>query len=219
MKTKPAKFESKLTENIKDVAPVPANPPAPVIEEKVNRMSFPLDSSGMPDWDKMHGKTKEKLKALIGGSPDSKSSTASQPIVEVFDASWTGPLYDTIGKIESFAAMKLYGFSPEVADKAFTYSQAEKDKLGGPTAKVINKYAPLWLEQFKDEIALAMLFVTITAVKFQMASMLAAQQQKSVVAPASKPQVVKNPDLSTIEKEISGVDQDGNITYKDAQKN
>jgi hypothetical protein len=216
MKTKPAKSDREVMD-VKIPRPIPENPSAPSVEsEKVNRISFPLDADGKPDWDKMHGKTREKVKSLLGDSSAANASGVPQPTIEVFDPAWTGALFDTLGKIEAFAATKIYNFSSEVADKAFTYSQAEKDKLAGPTAKVINKYAPVWLEQFKDEIALAMLFVTITAVKFQMASMLAAQQK----AITQKPHVVQpSPDLSTIEREIHGVDAQGNITYKDEQKN
>lgn len=219
MKTKPAKFESKLADNLKESAKeVPANPSITAPDEKVNRMSFPLDSNGKPDWDKMHGKTKEKLKALLGDSSANSTSGVPQPVIEVFDASWTGAIFDTIGKLESFAAAKIYGFPPDIADKAFTYTAAEKEKLAVPTAKVINKYAPLWLEQYKDEIALAMLFVTITAMKFQMASMLAAQYKAAGFNSVPKP-VDPVADLSSLEKEIHGVDKDGNITYKDQQKN
>lgn len=222
MKTKPARNDTRPVETS---APAPvANPsaPAPISEEKINRLSFPLDASGQPDWDKMHGKTREKLKALgIGGTAIADSP---KPIVEVFDPAWCGAIFDTVGKVEAFAATKLYKFSPEVADKAFTYSQVEKDKLAGPTAKVINKYAPEWLEKFKDEIALAMLFVTITAVKFQMASLLMAQQ-KAMAGKSSAPGPVavpaSAPDLSTVENEILRVAPDGTITYKEGieQKN
>jgi hypothetical protein len=165
--------------------PIAENPsaPAPVVEEKINRISIALNKDGAIDWDSMRPKTQEKVKQLMGIGEGKGPQAAA---VEVFDASWTGPLYDTLGKIESFAAMKMYGFSPEVADKAFTYSEAEKAKLGPPTAKVINKYAPVWMEQFKDEIALAMLFVTITAMKFQMASFLMAQQKAQAPKPPER---------------------------------
>lgn len=216
MKTK-SSVKTDREQEAKPSRSIAENPSAPAMEaEKVNRLSFPLDADGKPDWDKMHAKTREKVKSLFGDSTVSKTSGVPQPTVEVFDPAWTGTLFDTIGKIEAFAATKLYKFPPEVADKAFTYSEIEKAKLAGPTARVINKYAPLWLEQYKDEIALAGLFVTITAVKFQMASMLAAQMNST----AKKPHVVEmTPDLSTLEREIHGVDAQGNITYKDEQKN
>lgn len=219
MKTKASKFDAKLE---KEVPPVLVNPSAPEVEEKVNRISFPLDKDGKPDWDKMHGKTREKVKSLLGDSSAVKTSGVPQPVVEVFDPAWTGTLYDVIGKITSFASVKIYGLSPEIAEQAFSYSVAEKDKLAGPTARVINKYAPVWLEQYKDEIALAGLFVTITAIKFQMAMGLMAAQKAMGQAstPKSKPHVVESvADLSGLEREIHGVDAQGNITYKDEQKN
>lgn len=179
MKTKPAKLDEKPKER-----PAPAANPSDsaVTEEKVNRLSFPIDENGNPQWDKMQAKTREKVKALMG---ERNAAPVAEKTIEVFDPAWTSSLYDIIGKVESFAAQKMYKFPPDIAEMAFTYSPAEKEKLAGPTAKVINKYAPEWLEKFKDEIALAGLFVTITAIKFQMASMLIAQSQK---AGALKPQ-------------------------------
>ena len=218
MKTKSPKVDAKPATEM----PVPANPSAQIpAEEKAARLSFALDANGQPDWDKMHGKTREKVKALMGDSA-AKGATAPAP-VEVFDPAWCGTMFDVIGKIESFAAAKLYKMPSEIADRAFTYSQAEKDKLAGPTAKVINKYAPLWLEAYKDEIALAGLFVMITAMKFQMAQMLMAQVNKtgavSPQAPSPSPKVA-SADLSGIESEILKVDSDGNIHYKEGtQKN
>jgi hypothetical protein len=143
--------------------------------------------------------------------------------VEVFDPAWCGSMFDVIGKIESFAAAKLYKMPPEIADTAFTYSQAEKDKLAGPTAKVINKYAPVWLELYKDEIALAGLFVMITAMKFQMATMLMAQFQKTGAVspkPPSPKTVTQAVDLSGLGDEVLRVDGDGKIHYREsADKN
>jgi hypothetical protein len=213
MKTKLPKTDAKTPPEIS----VPANPSAqPSVEEKVARLSFALDSNGRPDWDKMHEKTRVKVKELMG---DGASKTAVETAkVEVFDPAWTGTMFDVIGKIEAFGAAKLYKIPQEIADRAFSYSQAEKDKLAGPTAKVINKYAPLWLETYKDEIALAGLFVMITAMKFQMATMLAAQfQNTGAVSPNAPSPSSKVPDLSTLESEILKVDPDGTIHYKEGE--
>lgn len=208
MRTKPAKKNDTNLEGAKDSAApaVPLNPSAPAVEqeEKQARLSFPLDASGKPDWDKMHAKTRAKVKDLMGEGA-SRGAVAAER-VEVFDPAWTGTMFDVIGKIESFAAAKLYKMPAEIADLAFTYSQAEKDKLAGPTAKVINKYAPLWLETYKDEIALAGLFVMITAMKFQMATVLMAQAQKTGAGrpnvPSPSPKTVTLvPDLVATEAE------------------
>jgi hypothetical protein len=155
-------------------------------EDIPSRISIPLDSSGNILWDRMRQATKEQLKKTLQSSDAAKMF--DQPVaapVEVFDPAWTGNLYDAVGKMEAFFAGKIYGIPADIADRAFAYSQAEKDTLAGPTAKVINKYAATWMIQFKDEIALAFLFVTITAVKLQ-----AAQMMTKLAAPA-KPAIVK----------------------------
>lgn len=204
MKTKRTVPGQKVTE-VQSTAPVENISDSVTQEpEKINRISIPLTKDGQVDWDGMRQGTREKVKALgIGGVPVSGSPQPSS--VQVFDPSWTGSMYDIVGKIEAFATIKLYGFSPEVAERAFTYSSIEKEKLAEPTAKVINKYAPEWLEKFKDEIVLAGLFVTITAVKFQMASMLMAQQNAMAKAKHVEPRndpSAKDLDVVVSETEI-----------------
>jgi hypothetical protein len=196
LKTKPAKYESKLAENLdKTPIPVPANPSAPSpIEEKVNRLSIPLTADGQIDYDSMREKTRQKVKDLIGGPRDA----SPKPIVEVFDPAWTNALLDTLGKVESFAAVQVLKMTPEIAEKAFSYNEMEKAKIGVPLAKVINKYAPVWMEQYKDEIALAMLFVTITAVKYQMATMLMAAS-KAKPAQSAAPTIPLDAEVVTSE--------------------
>lgn len=166
---------------------------APAVEvEKINRISIPLTNDGQIDFERMHGKTREKVKQLMGVNDIKVSSTE---VIEVFDPAWTGSIFDSIGKLESFLASKLYQIPSDIADQAFTYSEAEKAKLAEPAAKVINKYATVWMVQFKDEIALAFLFVTITAVKLQMAVTLSkmreAQQPKVSASP--RPSIVPPP--------------------------
>lgn len=152
---------------------------SPETQERVV-VSWFVDDKGAIQWDRMRPKMKDAIRDFVTNAEVQRQFGASGEApasVEMFDPKWTGTLYDVIGKVESFFAAKMYKISPEICEQAFTYTPAEKDKLAEPTAKVINKYAPIWLVQFKDEIALAFLFVTITAVKLQMA--VALQQLKT----------------------------------------
>lgn len=196
MKTKRTKL------SLENAPEIPAKATATVIDapteteaEKVERISIPLTPNGTIAFDSIRQSTREKLKNILS-NPDtaknlglSESQAAAVAKVEVFDEQWCGAIFDTIGRIESFAAQRMYKFPPEIADKAFSYSALEKEKLSGPMARVINKYAPTWFEQYKDEVALAMLFVTITAVKFQMAKTMMEMQAKVTkdVSPAPAP--------------------------------
>jgi hypothetical protein len=185
----------------KPEAPVSVEQEIQAPEEKVNRISIPLTADGQIDYSSMREKTRQKVKELIG----EREATQTKEIVEVFDPAWVGSLYDSLGKLEQFAVTKMYKIHPEDAERAFTYSQAEKEKLAGPTAKVINKYAAVWMVQFKDEIALAFLLVTLTTVKFQMASMLS-QQRAAMEKAAAAPRPTIVPDAKAA-KEIADLEK------------
>lgn len=190
--------------------PAVSNPASVAPESDVTRVSFPVGPDGNVVWDSIRTATKEKLRTIIQNPETSKALgivDTTKPTVEVFDPEWTGSLYDAIGKLESFAAQKLYKISPDVAEKAFHFTDLEKDKLAGPTAKVINKYASTWMVQFKDEIALAFLFVTITAVKLQMAQALQRIETAQAQAQPQPPQPTRadlNP--KTLEKSVQASD-------------
>jgi hypothetical protein len=201
MKTKTPKLPKPNSETSNEIAP---NLPIETSEE-VSRMSIAVDKDGNILWDRMRQATREQLKKMLGSRDTAKALGVEQtaPVVEVFDPNWTGALYDSIGKMEAFFAGKLYGIPADIADRAFTYSPAEKQTLAQPTAKVINKYAATWMVQFKDEIALAFLFVTMTAVKLQAATMLAkmaAPVARSIVTPQAS-NLPSAADLDAVAKE------------------
>jgi hypothetical protein len=139
---------------------------------KVFRLLITPD--GKIAWDRMRESTKGELKELLS-RPDVQKFAGiggdAKP-VEVISPEWVDRLYDMLGVLESTAFVKIGGISPEVAKSVFTYSQAEKDTLREPTAKVINKYATAWMIRFQDEIALGFLLGSITMVKVQAAIML-----------------------------------------------
>jgi hypothetical protein len=139
------------------------------------------DDAGKPDISRMRPIIRERLKALVTDSSVIKQlgiekRDAAAPEIQVFDPTWCGTLYDAVGSIEALFAQKMYELSPETAKQIFTYSAAEKEKLAGPTTKVMNKYAAQWMIQFKDEIALAMLLFSLTAAKVMAAKMMAQAQ-------------------------------------------
>lgn len=167
--------------------------------DDISRLSVPVDSQGNVLWDRMRNKTKEQFRDILkkpetvkvlGLSPDQTAQ-----VVEVFDPAWTGSLYDSLGKIEAMIGAGVFKITPEQAERVFTYSSLEKEKLASPTAKVINKYASVWMVRFKEEIALAFLLVTITMMKIQIAKSLSAitnrtqeanQPSNSAIPPSSK---------------------------------
>lgn len=204
MRTKGSKNKGKIDDS-KPLSSDWLNPSTEAPEETdtiASRLSMPLNVDGQVEWDRMRSSTKEQLKAILANPETAKVLGVDSPApaqVEVFDPEWTGALYDAIGKLEAFLAGKLYKISPDITERAFTYNDEEKKKLAGPTAKVINKYAVTWMVQFKDEIALAFLFVTITAVKLQMATIL--QNMRGASAPSFTPPQPPEPKATDISAE------------------
>lgn len=165
--------------------------PEPRVREgaPAKRLALPIDDKGKIMWDSMRVSTKEEVRKIVEGMLRDPELAASfginKPLVDVFPVEWTGALYDSLGAIEIALAPKMLGVSPEIARTVFAYSSAEKEKLAGPTSRVINKYAADWLIRFKDEIALLMLLGSITYAKIMMAKM--AQEAMNKMANAPKP--------------------------------
>lgn len=208
MKTKRVKASPIEAQSAPEAAPI-AQEPAPA--QDISRVAIPVDANGNVLWDMMREKTKDKLKSILADPSTAKvlnvESPVTSPVIEVFDPSWTGTIFDAVSKLEIVLAGKMYQIPQDIAEQAFTFTAAEKEKLGPPTARVINKYAPIWLEKFKDEIALAFLFITMTAVKLQMAVMLqklrASQANGVETAKPAKATPPLHDNLERVEKESS----------------
>ena len=152
----------------------------------IKRMSLTLNQDDSIAWDRLRESNKEEIKKIVTGWMVDPKMLASlgieKPAIRIFDESWCDTIYDTVGNLEVMLAPKMFGVTIEQA-AILRYTSAEKDSLREPTAKVINKYLPVWLARFEDEIKLAMLLVSISFVKVQMlraiAMMPRPQQQKT----------------------------------------
>jgi hypothetical protein len=151
------------------------------------RLAIPFDINGKVMWDTMRASTKEEVRKVVEGMLRDRELAASfgidKPLVEVFPPEWCGALYDALGSLEVALAPKLFGVAPEIAAQIFPFTPTEKEKLSGPTSKVINKYAADWMIRFKEEIALLMLLASITYAKVMAAKMAQAIMSKQAQAP------------------------------------
>lgn len=159
-----------------DAPPISASPAPADDRTPIKRVSFPVDDNGNINWEGMRPSTAQDLRDLLKRVYSDASfmgdlGAKPMPVVEIFDKDWTGSIFDALGAIESLIAQRVYGIPAEIARECFTYNDIEKEKLAGPAAKVINKYATKydWLVAFKEEIALGLLLFTITSVKLKMA--------------------------------------------------
>jgi hypothetical protein len=155
-------------------------------------ISWYADQEGKPDISRMRPAMRERLKGLIADPEVVKAlGVEAAPVpqaeaVKVFDPAYCSSLYGAVGFIEALFAQKFLELNPEMAKQIFTYSPAEIEKLSDPTSKVLNKYAADWMIRFKDEIALGMLFFSITAGKIMAARMLTMKPTQAATAPNGK---------------------------------
>jgi hypothetical protein len=162
-----------------------------ILSASQRAVRIPVDEKGKINWESMRASTKEEVRKFVGDMLRDRELAASfgidKPLVEIFPAEWTGALYDSLGAIEAALAPKLLGIDQSIATSIFAYTQAEKEKLAGPTSKVINKYAADWLVRFKEEIALLMLLASITYAKVMAAKMAQRIMDMKSQTPAPKP--------------------------------
>jgi hypothetical protein len=159
---KKVRFDNPAGDSIPQAAPAPE--PKPNGSERIV-LTFPLDEDSTI-----------KLRELLK-NPDVLKNVG--PIAsEVIRSEWCGKLYDGLGKVLALVAVKVKGVPPEIASEAFLFSEAEKNTLAEPTARVVNKYATEWMIRFQDEIGLAFLIVSIISAKTQFCNaMIAASAQ------------------------------------------
>jgi hypothetical protein len=127
-------------------------------------MSVQLTDDGNIAWDRIRDTTRAQLrKALSDPNVSAKLGMAEGAkigeVVDAFDPSLCGVLYDSLSTALVGLARWRGGYTEEQAG-VLRFNEHEKQVLGGPTAKVLNKYA-VSFGKYQDEIALGLLLTTI----------------------------------------------------------
>lgn len=170
--------KSKSPEPPKNEAPKPpvssaAPPPEPQgrdSEARVALVYYP-DKDGNPDFSRMQPRVMENFRKFYAraenlkaiGIAQSESISASAPS-ELFGADEVNAFYDGLGFVDAVIAAKLYGVPFEMAQEAFTFDEFQRGKLTPRTQRLLNKWGPKVLAQWKDEIGLGIvLAATVSA--------------------------------------------------------
>lgn len=174
-------------------------------------LSFDLNADGAPDFSSMREKTKERARQFFS-DPKMAEAFGVKPVAQataVVDyfpmapgekyPAVIGSMYNTIGVIESLLAQRFAKIPEPIARRVFTYTDEEKMVLAGPTSRVLNKYMPLWLIKYQDEIALANLLISITVAKVNAAIMLARMNQTPSAPNAPEPTPEPEPNKSQVQ--------------------
>lgn len=167
--------------------------------EKTPRVSFFVSPDGTPEWERMLPKTKEQLADILRNPNVQKelgvSPEEAKQIAEMgFGEDEANALLDLIGNINAVAAAKIYGIPGEVTSKAFTFTADHRKKINPPLTRVLNKWAPLMLKTWKDEIGLGIVLFAVLNAQVHVMHMLENQRQKSLGnVPARPPAVPVTP--------------------------
>ncbi len=161
-------------------------------------IGYIVDASGKIQFDRMRGKTKEQLKELLENPEVQKAlgvSGSQRGGESSFNTGFCVQLYDGLGMIMCALGSKM-GIDEESAE-LLKYDASEKEMLAEPTAKILAKHSPEWLNRIQDEVALLFLLSTITYGKFEKAKELAAFKKAKNVTPAPTNNVTEMPNANS----------------------
>lgn len=143
----------------------PATEPATVTadaDERIERISLPLTKDGKRiNWGRMRSGTKEQMRTLLTGDPDSPI-VGAVVTAEAIDPAVVGMLYGSLGML-MVAAARARGFTAEQSS-VLIFTDDEKKALTEPTAKVLAKYTGT-LGKWQDEIMLIVTLGTVLTAK------------------------------------------------------
>jgi hypothetical protein len=81
--------------------------------------------------------------------------------IPVFGKDETDAVFDTLTMIQSAAASKIYSVPSEITRKAMEYDEFHRKKLALRMERLLNKWAPMLIKTWKDEIGFGIVFVAV----------------------------------------------------------
>jgi hypothetical protein len=153
-------------------------------QEKADRLSFFMSAEGVPDWERMIPATRERLASVLQNPKVQKelgfSKEEARTISEIgFGDDEANALLDILGSIDSFAASAIYKVPPDICSKAFTFTPDQRKKISPPMQRVLNKWAPMILKTWKDEIGLGMVLLATLNAQVRVMHILDEQRKKN----------------------------------------
>jgi hypothetical protein len=94
-------------------------------------------------------------------------------------------IYTVLTFVESISASKMYGIPKEITDKAFQFDDFHRKKLTPGMIRLLNKWGPLIIRKWKDEIGFGIVFLSIT--HSQVSTMHALETKRKAALPQSTP--------------------------------
>lgn len=155
-------------------------PPTSIDDGRKKSLNIPLRDDGTVDFDGMRPSTREKYEKAVG--------PATAAPVTLLTGSDVAPLFDGLGTLQAWCAVKFFGIPADLA-RALQYDKEEKEMLCEPSARIIQKHLPA-MSKWKDEAAVLFLLYSITQQKITLINArlaelaIAAQNGVSVSVPS-----------------------------------
>ncbi len=189
-KNKPVAFAVDGSPKSPDSAP--SAPPVSEREDDLQRVSFNINADGSPDWVRMRGNTRARLLAILkteevqkelGFTPEQAKEIANVG----FGEDEANALLDLLSGVDSIAASKIFGIPYEVTSQAYAFTPFHRGKINPPMIKVLNKWSPLILKTWKDEIGLAIVLVSTLNAQTRLMHILDEKRKRALPAQAPAP--------------------------------
>ena len=89
-------------------------------------------------------------------------------------------LLDLIQPVTRFAAKKIYKISDTVAEQAFIFSPDHRRKINPPLIRVMNKWLPMLIKKFADELGLGIILFSVVNSQIKVMQMLDYQEKQRI---------------------------------------
>lgn len=187
---------SEPIENASAAAPSSASAAPPFEEQETRgrgpgkpRLVITLTEEGEPDLAQCKAEMIAKLRAMmVDPKVREQLGIAGLNPDTVISEEDIGQLLDLVGAVEGGIFGWLGKIDADIAHRWAAWTPEQKAMIAPPAKRVIAKHAAalMWFLQWRDEVALAMLFITITRAKFQMAK-VEMQMRRDGTHPAQQP--------------------------------
>jgi hypothetical protein len=142
-----------------------------------------VDDNNFPQWDRLHPKTVDQLRAILSDKNCQKKLGIAEPVKEVheqgFDDTEANGLLDLLQTIKAAGASKVFDVPYDITSQAFTDTELQRNKMVPPITKLLNKWGPSILKTWKDEIGAGIIFISVTNAQIKMMRHLEAAKKRT----------------------------------------
>ncbi len=174
-------------------APTPIKTPTapPSSRNKTRVLLTVLD--GKIDWQKMTPESRKQFEALFENPEFLKQFGLSQKSSE-WDPEQVKHLYDGLGMFYQMLGRVMLQLPPRAVE-ALGFTQAEKDALAEPTAKMADEYSGEFVKKHQSLFVWGTVFAAVNGAKIKTALAIAAEERAKNLPPrpGTRPRVVSAP--------------------------